>query len=680
MQTKTYETDFGGKKLSVEISDLADQANGSVLVRYGETAVFATSVMSKNRREGIDYLPLTVDYEEKFYAAGQILGSRFMRREGRPSEEAILTGRAIDRTIRPLFDSRIRNEIQVTVLALAVDRENDSDVPAILAGSLALAISDIPWSGPVGAVRIGLVPPAGGNNFLVNPTFEERKKSLLDIVACGKDGKINMIEAGAFEIPEDTVVKALEKAADEIAKIQKFQEEIIADIGKKKIIPEIKEEPAEMKGFFDKNALESAERAIFSGAKEEIGEAKTLWMKIAMEKFGEENAFLADDHFENRINDIIHKEILDSPAGEEKRPDGRKIDEIRSLYARAGILPVLHGSGIFYRGGTHVLSILTLGGPKDVQLIEGMEVQTEKHFMHHYNFPPFSTGETGRMGGPGRREIGHGALVEKALLPVIPSREEFPYTIRIVSESMASNGSTSQGSVCASTLALMDAGVPIKEPVAGIAMGLIMSQQLTADSRQQYKILTDIQGPEDHHGDMDFKCAGTKNGITAIQMDVKVDGVSVEILEKTLAQAKKARMEIMEAMLKEIPEPRKELSVFAPRIVKIMIDSDKIGAVIGPGGKMIKSITEKTGAEIDIEQDGSVFITGKNHKDTSAAIYLSNKPIWTTNQNLTSEAMEGTETATVRPAETIILEGRDNFLIFSLSLTFKGVFIILSLE
>lgn len=599
---------------------MADQANGSVLVRYGETAVFATSVMSKNRREGIDYLPLTVDYEEKFYAAGQILGSRFMRREGRPSEEAILTGRAIDRTIRPLFDSRIRNEIQVTVLALAVDRENDSDVPAILAGSLALAISDIPWNGPVGAVRIGLNPPAGGNNFITNPTFEERKKSLLDIVACGKDGKINMIEAGAFEIPEDIAVRALEKAVEEITKIQKFQEEIIADIGKKKIMPEIKEEPAEMQDFFDKNALESAEKAIFSGVKEEIGEAKSHWMKIAIEKFGAENAVLADGHFENRINNIIHKEILDSPSGEEKRPDGRKLDEIRYLYARAGILPVLHGSGIFYRGGTHVLSILTLGGPKDVQIIEGMEIQTEKHFMHHYNFPPFSTGETGRMGGPGRREIGHGALVEKALFSVIPSREEFPYTIRIVSESMASNGSTSQGSICASTLALMDAGVPIKEPVAGIAMGLMLEQSQNSNLKsQKYKILTDIQGPEDHHGDMDFKCAGTKNGITAIQMDVKVDGVSVEILEKTLTQAKKARTEIMEMMLREIPEPRKELSAFAPRIVKIMIEPDKIGTVIGPGGKVIRGITEKTGAEIDIEEDGTVFITGKNHKDTDAA-------------------------------------------------------------
>jgi len=612
MQTKTYETNFGGKKLIAEISDLADQANGSVLIRYGETAIFATSVMSKNRREGIDYLPLTVDYEEKFYAAGQILGSRFIRREGRPSEEAILTGRAIDRTIRPLFDNRIRNEIQVTVLALAVDRENDSDVPAILAGSLALAISDIPWNGPVGAVRIGLID----NNFVVNPTFEERKKSLLDIIACGKDGKINMIEAGAFEILEEVVVKALEKATDEIAKIQKFQEEIIADIGKKKIMLEIKEEPVEMKDFFDKNALEGAEKAIFSGVKDEIGEAKSHWMRIAVEKFGEENAVLANDHFENRINDIIHKEILEN----EKRPDGRKMDEIRSLYAKAGILPVLHGSGIFYRGGTHVLSILTLGGPKDVQLIEGMEIQTEKHFMHHYNFPPFSTGETGRMGGPGRREIGHGALVEKALLPVIPSREEFPYTIRIVSESMASNGSTSQGSVCASTLALMDAGVPIKEPVAGIAMGLMLEQSQKSNLKnQKYKILTDIQGPEDHHGDMDFKCAGTKNGITAIQMDVKVDGISIEILEKVFAQSKKARNEIIEAILKEISEPRKELSVFAPRIVKIMIEPDKIGAVIGPGGKIIKSIIEKTGAEIDIEQDGSVFITGKNHKDIEAA-------------------------------------------------------------
>lgn len=614
MEKKEYSIDFGGKNLSVEISNLADQANGSVLVRYGDTAVFASAVMSKHRREGLGYFPLTVDYEERFYAAGQILGSRFVRREGRPSDEAVLTGRMIDRTIRPLFDKRIRNDIQITILVFSVDGKNDSDVPAIIAASLALGISDIPWNGPVGAVRIGhleVEPPLGGSTskFVVNPTFEERVDCALDTVICGKDGKVNMIEAGAKEVPEDTAIRAIEKALEEIEKIQKFQEEMISEIGKEKIVPEIIEEPGEMKSFFKKNAQEDTERAIFSGEKHAIGEAKVHWMQIAMEKFGEEYSSVADDYFEDRIDEIIHREILEN----DRRPDGRRADELRPIYTKAGTLPLLHGSGIFYRGGTHVMSVATLGGPKQAQLIEGMEVQTTKHFMHHYNFPPFSTGETGRMGTPGRREIGHGSLVEKALLPVVPPREIFPYTIRIVSESMASNGSTSQGSVCASTLALMDAGVPIKAPVAGIAMGLMVKDD------KNYKVLTDIQGPEDHHGDMDFKVAGTKDGVTAIQMDVKVEGVTVQMLKDALMQGKKAREEIMQVMLKEIPEARKELSQYAPRIIIIKIEPEKIGTVIGPGGKMIHSITEKTGAEIEIEDDGSVYITGKNHKDAEEA-------------------------------------------------------------
>ncbi len=605
MQIKKYETNFGGKKLSVEISDLADQANGSVLVRYEDTAVFATAVMGKNKREGLDYFPLSVDYEERFYAAGQILGSRFMRREGRPSEEAILSGRVIDRTIRPLFDQKIRNEVQVTILILSIDTKNDSDIPAIIAASLALGVSDIPWGGPVGAVRIGY----DGQNLLVNPTYEERGNSTLDAVICGTKGKINMIEAGAKEIPEDIAIKGMEKALEEIATVQKFQEKIILEIGKEKAKVELDEIPADMREFFKKEISQNLDKVIYGGVKGDIGDFKYQWMKVAAEKFGPEKKNQADDLYEEEVNNIIHKEILEN----DKRPDGRKMDELRNIFAKTGFLPTLHGSGVFFRGGTHVLSVVTLGGPKDVQLIEGMEVQMKKHFMHHYNFPPFSTGETGRMGNPGRREIGHGALAERALSAVIPSREEFPYTIRIVSESMASNGSTSQGSICASVLALMDAGVPIKAPVAGIAMGLMMKNE------KNYKVLTDIQGPEDHHGDMDFKVAGTKDGVTAIQMDVKVDGVTVEILEKTLKQAKKAREEIMETMLKEIPESRKELSSYAPRIIKIMIDPEKIGAVIGPAGKVIKGITEKTGAEIDIEQDGTVLITGKNHKDTDAA-------------------------------------------------------------
>ncbi|MBU3925938.1 polyribonucleotide nucleotidyltransferase [Patescibacteria group bacterium] len=620
MQIKKYDTDFGSEKLSVEISDLADQANGSVLVRYGDTAVFATAVMSHNRREGLDHFPLSVDYEERFYAAGMILGSRFIRREGRPSEEAILTSRLIDRTIRPLFDRRIRNEVQIVVLALSVDSKNDPDIPAIIAASLALGISDIPWGGPVGGVRMGYLdlavsPPLGGETakFMVNPTYQERENSLFDLVVCGKNGKVNMIEAGAKEIHEDILAEAMERGAKEILKIQEFQKKIIKEIGKDKTQIEIKEEMPEMKEFFEKEYTQKLHGIIFSGEKHGLSNLKSEWIKSAKEKFGEENWDLAEDLYEEVINDIIHKEILDAPDGKEKRADGRKIDELRPLYANVRILPLIHGSGIFFRGGTHIFSAVTLGGPKEGQLIEGMEIQTTKHFLHHYNFPPFSTGETGRIGGTGRREIGHGALAERALSAVIPSREEFPYTIRVVSESMASNGSTSMGSVCASTLALMDAGVPIKNPVAGIAMGLMFKDE------KNYKVLTDIQGPEDHHGDMDFKCAGTKEGVTAIQMDVKVEGIAVEILKKALVQARKAREQILEVITKAMPTPRQDLPTNAPKIVKMQIDPDKIGAVIGPGGKMINSIIEKTNTEIDIDQDGTVFITGKDLKEIAKA-------------------------------------------------------------
>ena len=619
MEVKVFETEFAGKKLRAEISNLANQANGSVLVRYGETAVFATAVMSEQKKENLNYFPLTVDYEERFYAAGMILGSRFIRREGRPSEEAVLTSRLIDRTIRPLFDKKIRNEVQITVLALSIDGKNDPDVPAIIAASLALGISDIPWDGPVGAARIGyhleaslpLGSDASKFKFIINPTYEERKNSSLDNVVCGKAGKINMIETAAQEVPEEIVAKAFERALEDIDFIEDFQRKIIAEIGKDKKKIEIKEAPKEMGGLFKKKILERLEQSIYSqeNDKDDLSEIKSEWIKMAREEFGDENILAMNDFFEEKVNEIIHNNILDK----EKRPDNRKIDELRPLFTEAGVLPILHGSAIFFRGGTHVLSIVTLGGRSDVQLIEGMEIQTTKRFMHHYNFPPFSTGETGRIGSPGRREIGHGALVERALSAVIPPREEFLYTIRIVSESMASNGSTSQGSVCASTLALMDAGVPIKNPVAGIAIGLMMKNE------KEYKLLTDIQGPEDHHGDMDFKCAGTKQGVTAIQMDVKVEGVTVKILEQALNQARKARMEILEKMLKILPEPRKELSSYAPRIVKMQINPDKIREVIGPGGRMINGIIAKTGAEIDIEQTGEVFITAKNIDDAEKA-------------------------------------------------------------
>ena len=615
MQTKTYETDYCGKKLKAEISDLADQANGSVLVRYGETVVFATAVMG-GKKEGADFFPLTVDYEEKFYAAGKIMGSRFIKREGRPSEEAILTARIIDRTIRPLFDRRLRNEIQVVVLALSVDGKNDSDIPAIIAASLALGISDIPWGGPVGAARVGQVD----GQFVFNPTYEEREKSTMDIAVCGKDGKVNMVEAGAKEIAEEVAVKGIEGALAEIAKMEEFQKKIIKEIGKEKIKIEIKDKPKEAVALFEKNILPKLEAVLYSSAqsgqarkKPDIDPLKKEWMELLKAGANEEFLTFADEIFEDGVDELVRNKVIDAPKGQEKRQDGRRTDEVRSLHASVDLLPALHGSAVFYRGNTHILSTVTLGGPQDAQLIEGMEVQTIKHFMHHYNFPPFSVGEIGRMGSPGRREIGHGALVEKALLPVLPPKSDFPYTIRVVSEAMASNGSTSQGSICASTLALMDAGVPIKNPVAGISMGLMMRND------KEYRVLTDIQGFEDHFGDMDFKCAGTKDGITAIQLDIKVGGIPLAALKEAFAQAKIVRNEILAVMLKAIPEPRKELSPTAPRIIKMMINPDKIREVIGPGGKMINSIIDKTGAEIDIEQDGSVYITGKNLKEADEA-------------------------------------------------------------
>jgi polyribonucleotide nucleotidyltransferase len=609
LETKKYTTEFAGKTLVAEFSDLAEQTNGSVLVTYGETVVLATAVMSENERLAIDYFPLTVDYEERFYAAGEILGSRFIRREGRPSEEAILMNRLIDRSIRPLFNQKIRNEVQVIVLALSVDGENDPDIPAIIAASLALGISDIPWNGPIGSCRIS------HPDFIINSNYETREKSDLDMVACGKNGQINMIEAGANEASENIVTDALGRAAEEIEKIQKWQEKIMAEIGKPKRIPVVKEEIRGVKEAFNKNFQRRLEDAIYIKEKLDwssaIGDLKKEWLESMINEFGSDASGFAEEIYEEAINETIHVNTIKG----EKRPDGRKLDELRPIMAAVNVLPRVHGSGLFYRGSTHVLSVVTLGAPGDFQVIEGMEVKTKKRFMHHYNFPPFSSGETGRMGSPGRREIGHGALAEKALLSVIPTSDEFPYTIRIVSECLSSNGSTSMGSVCASTLALMTAGVPIKNPVAGISVGVMLNGK-------DYKILTDIQGPEDHHGDMDFKVAGTKNGVTAIQMDVKVEGISPELLKEALERAKKARIEILGIMAKTIAEPLKELPARAPRVIKININPDKIRDVVGPGGKVINKIIADTGAEIDIEQDGTIFITGKNMESAEKALEI----------------------------------------------------------
>ena len=603
MQKKEYRVEIGGKTLTAEFSDLTDQANGSVILRYGNTVVLATAVISKKAKEGAGWFPLTVDYEEKFYAAGQILGSRFMRREGRPTDEAILTARVTDRTIRPLFQQHIRHDIQVVITVLSIDKD-DPDILAINAASLALATSDIPWNGPVSAIRIA--KRKSENDFTVNPEYSFRDEEDLDfeMVVCGKDGNINMIEAGGKEIGEDVTEEAFEKAVEEIEKLQKFQKQIISEIGKDKIVIEKPEISEKAKELFKEKIESKLPEALFSGpGNDGLHALGDVWKDTVKESLPEENTSLTDEYFEESVNVLMHKEAIEN----EKRADGRKMDEVRDIYAQAGgVSPILHGSGIFYRGGTHVLSALTLGGPKDSQIIDGMEIQTEKRFMHHYNFPPYSSGETGRIGGTNRRMIGHGALAEKALSAVLPPKEEFPYTIRIVSESMASNGSTSMASVCGGTLALMDAGVPIKAPVAGIAMGLMMQNENT------YKVLTDIQGPEDHHGDMDFKVAGTRNGVAAIQMDVKVDGIPIVVLAQALKDAKIARLHILDIIEKELEHPRKEISPSAPKIISVTIKPEQIGLIIGPGGKTVNKIREDTGAEIDIEDDGTVYITGKN--------------------------------------------------------------------
>ncbi len=610
MQTKEFSTDVGGKTFTVTVSDLVEKANGSVILTYGNTSVLATAVMSSSKREGINFFPLVVDYEEKFYAAGEILGSRFMRREGRPSDEAILSGRVVDRTIRPLFDQRIRNEVQVVITILSLG-EYDPGILAINAASLALGISDIPWDGPVSAIQLGKFK--NKDTFDINPTYEARKSDelLLDATMCGKDGLINMIEVNAEETSEETMREIFDTALSEIEKLQKFQKSIMQEIGKEKQAVEIEEVSDEIKTLFKDTAGKKIHEALLGGAgKKHISALAKEWKEAFVKTFPEGNVALAMEYYDEEINNTIHEEALEN----NKRADGRAMDKVRPLFAQAGGVSqqVLHGSGIFYRGGTHVLAILTLGGPKDSQIIDGMEVKEKKHFMHHYNFPPFSVGETGRISGFNRRMIGHGALAERALTPSIPGKDTFPYTIRIVSEVMASNGSSSMGSVCASTLALMDAGVPISKPVAGIAMGLMLETQNEKRKTQNYKILTDIQGPEDEHGDMDFKIAGTKDGITAMQMDVKVGGIPTAILMEALEQARLARLQILEVIQKEIKEPRPDIAPNAPKILTIKSPVDKIGLIIGPGGKMIHKITDETGAEIDIEEDGSVFVTGKN--------------------------------------------------------------------
>ncbi len=612
MQTQSFSMELGGKTLTAECNDLTGQANGSVMMRYGETVILVTAVMSTNEQPTLPFLPLSVEFEERFYAAGAILGSRFIRREGKPSDEAVLSARIIDRTIRPLFHPHLRHDIQIVVTVLAMG-EDDPDVIAVIGTSLALGISDIPWAGPVGAVRISRHATTGV--ISINPTYVERREGELEfeVLACGKNGLINMIETAASEISEADIAAVLEAATMLHADIETFQQDIIAHIGKPKKVISERVIPPHIHSLFEDNFAPTLRATLFSGrtGKTHLAALKKDWLAAAAASEGSIPSTHAADYFEAMLDAEIHRGALD--RGE--RPDGRDFTAVRPLFAQAGgISPVLHGSGIFYRGETHVLSVLTLGGPEAAQSVDTIEEQgLSKRFMHHYNFPPFSVGETGRVGGFNRRMIGHGSLAEKALLPVLPAKTDFPYTIRVVSETMSSNGSSSMGSVCASTLALMDGGVPLKRAVAGIASGVMMDGE-------RYILLTDIQGPEDEHGDMDFKVAGTTEGITAIQMDVKVGGVTLEILTGALEAARVARLQILDVLTTTIPTAREHISVRAPEIISLTILPEQIGLVIGGGGKTIKKIKEESQVEeITIEDDGTVFITGKNGTAERAA-------------------------------------------------------------
>ena len=601
---KIYETELAGRKLTIETGKFANQANGSVTVRYGDTVVMTNVTASKEPREGVDFFPLSVDYEEKLYAVGKIPGS-FNRREGKPADKAILISRAIDRPIRPLFPHDFRNDVCVVNTVLSMDQDCSPEVCANIGTSAALSISDIPWGGPTAAVQVGYV----NDKIVINPTEEQRKNNRLRLTVAGTEEKITMIEAGADEISNDIMLEAIKKAHVEIKKLCAFIKNIKDEIGK----PKFEYQSFSVNTEFYKAVCDKFEQAMYEGVQEQNKEIRNDNVdkiaeeikNLAIEMYGEDAEEEHSFDIATAVHDLEKACVRKMILTEHKRPDGRKIDEIRPLSAEVGLLPRTHGSALFSRGQTQVLSIVTLGTKEDEQLLDGLDTETSKRYMHQYNFPGYSVGEAKPSKGAGRREIGHGALAEKALVPVIPSVDEFPYTIRVVSEVLESNGSTSQASICGSTLALMDAGVPIKKPVAGISSGLITNPENPDD----YIVLTDIQDIEDFFGDMDFKVGGTKDGITAIQVDIKIDGLTYDIIEKAFERTKIARDYIIdEVILKAISEPRKELSKYAPKIVSTTIPVDKIKDVIGAGGKTINKIIEETGVKIDIEEDGHVFI------------------------------------------------------------------------
>ena len=609
---RTFKTAIGGKLLELEIGKVCELANGQVMVRYGDTVVNVTACASKEPRPDIDFFPLSCDYEEKMYAAGKIPGG-FIKREGRPSEKAILNSRLMDRPLRPLFPKGFFNDVQVVATVMSVDDDAPSEIAAMIGSSVALAISDIPWEGPTGSVLIGMVD----GQFIVNPSLEQREASTMHLVVSGTKEAIMMVEAGAQEVPEDTILDAIMFAHEEIKKIVEFIEEIVKEVGKPKMEIELYKVPEDIEAAVREYAEDKMRAAIQTYDKMErldnmdAVEAET---KEHFEEIYPDNGKDIGNVLYTITKEQVRKMILDDGI----RPDNRKRTEIRPIWCDTHVLPRTHGSGLFKRGQTQVLSVATVGPLSEAQTIDGINEQTEKRYMHHYNFPPYSVGEAGRMKSPGRREIGQGARAERALLPVLPSEEDFPYAIRVVSEVLSSNGSTSQASVCGSCLALMDAGVPIKAPVAGIAMGLI--ERVEEDGSSKMAILSDIQGMEDFLGDMDFKVAGTAKGVTAIQMDIKVHGLSKEVLQNALKQAYEGRMHIMKEMLDELPAPREEMSPYAPRIISMHIDPDHIRTVIGPGGKTINRIIAETGVKIDIDDTGLVYIAAPDMKSAEAGV------------------------------------------------------------
>jgi polyribonucleotide nucleotidyltransferase len=595
--SRKYVAEVGGRSITIETGHLAMQAGGAVTVRLGDSLVLCTATASKKPREGIDFFPLTVDFEERLYAAGRIPGS-FFRREGRPSEAGILTMRLIDRPLRPLFPKDFRNDVQVIATALSSDSENYLDIPAIIGASAALVISDIPFEGPVGACRVGLVE----DEFVVNPTAEQMKESLLDLRMAGTEDAILMVEAGAQELHEEVMLQALQVGHEAMQAVIALQKQMREEVGKPKVLdyPVITIEERDRERIIERIGDRVADMVSQPMNKVERAQATDALKDEILGSFvGDETIELSD--VKSVFQEVLKEESRAIVLERGQRADGRALDEVRPILSQVGLLPRAHGSGLFTRGLTQVVSIATLGTPREEQRLDTLRPEEVKRYMHHYNFPPFSTGETWPMRGPKRREIGHGALAETALRSMLPSEDEFPYTLRVVSECLSSNGSTSMASVCGSTLALMDAGVPIKNPVGGIAMGLI-------SEGDAYAILSDIQGLEDHLGDMDFKVAGTREGITALQMDIKVKGLAYEILSEALAQARNGRIHILEAMADALAEPREELSPYAPRITTIHVDPDKIGKIIGPGGKMIRKIQEECGVDVDIADDGSVYI------------------------------------------------------------------------